>query len=327
MPLATTYTPAAPAAATGQGSAVSNYEDLSDTLTTLAPKLTPILALATKGKADSTFHEWTVDALEAPNTIGVREGQDITSFEDKRKKRARLGNYVSLLQRPYMMSTLQAAVKSVGGNSIATDQATALLELKRDIEALLASDNDRTVENGAGTPYGARGLGDWLDSAGPADVPVSYRTPAASILGAAPTEQTLNDQLGSIFTVTGDVSTLTLIAGVSLRKVIANITRTDNNASETVYHVNQDATSKKVTLSVMTFESDFGIINIVNGNPACMPAATRGYLLSGGKYGVNDLISIRAHALDNQGGGERGYVEWAGTLKMNHPQAHGKIAY
>ena len=34
-----------------------------------------------------------------------------------------------------------------------------------------------------------------------------------------------------------------------------------------------------------------------------------------------------ATRLENQGGGERGFIDVAGTLCVKHPQAHGKIAY
>ncbi len=61
MAISTTYNPNAPSATTGVGSAVSNREDLSNELAILAPEETPLLSLCSKGKATSTFHEWTLD--------------------------------------------------------------------------------------------------------------------------------------------------------------------------------------------------------------------------------------------------------------------------
>ena len=78
-----------------------------------------------------------------------------------------------------MVSDLQEAVDSVGPAKIAQAEAKAIRELKRDVEATTCWHSRRkAVENGAGTPNALRGLGDWLDSAGPADVPASFRTPA-----------------------------------------------------------------------------------------------------------------------------------------------------
>lgn len=327
MAISTTYNPNAPAAKTGQGAAIGNREDLSNELALLAPEETPLLSLCSKGKANSTFTEWNVDKLDAVSTAGISEGSDVTAFDDKFASRARLGNYVQIHRKPWLVSSLQNAVTTAAPANAAAAEAKAIRELKRNIEATICSDNDRTIEDGAGTPYGTRGLGDWLDSAGPTDVPADYRTPAASILGAAPTEITLNDVIGSIFSKNGEANSLTLIAGITLRKRIAEFTRTDNNASETVYNVMQDATAKRVTLSVQVFDSDFGIVNLVNGNPDCLPAATRGYLVNPKFLAYNTLIPMGSQRLENQGGGERGYIEAVGTLCVKHPQAHGKIAY
>ena len=328
MSISNTYQPNAPQARLGTGSAISNREDLSNELTLLAPEETPLLSLCAKGKASGTFSEWTADVLSAPSTAGISEGTDVTAFDDKFASRARLGNYTQIFRRDYIVSNLQQAVNSVGPANVAQAEAKSMRELKRDVEAAICSDNDRSVENGAGTPYALRGLGDWLDSAGPSDVPAAYRTPSASIQLSAPNETTFNDIIASIYTVNGEANNLTLIAGVALRKVISNFTRSSGTvASEAVYRVNQDATAKKVTHAVTVYESDFGIVNVINGNPSCMPAATRGYVVNPKYLGFNSLIPMGSTRLENQGGGERGFVDMVGTLVCKHPGAHGKIAY
>jgi hypothetical protein len=330
MPISNTYQPSAPTAKTGTGPAIGNREDLSDVLTILAPEETPILSLASKSKATSTFHEWVVDSLATPQTTGISEGTDITAFDDKFSGRARLGNYVQIFRRDYLVSNLQQAVTSVGPANVAQAEAKCMRELKRDAEAAICSNNDRSVEDGAGTPYALRGLGDWIDSAGPSDVPAAFRTPSASIETSSLIESKFNDILGSIFTRTGEMGNLTLVANVALRKVIANFTRNDGGASnDNIYNVNQDAVTKKITLSVSLFDSDFGLVRIINGNPACMPTATTnvGYVLDPKYLGFATLIPMGSTRLENQGGGERGYVDMAGTLVCRTPQAHGKIAY
>ena len=325
MPISTTFSPNAPAARTGQGSAISNREDLSNELTLLAPEETPLLSLCGKGTAKSTFSEWTADKLAAPSTAGISEGTDVNSFSDKFADRARLGNYVQIFRRDFLVSNLQQAVNSVGPANIAQAEAKSMRELKRDVEARICSSSDRTVEDGAGTPYALRGLGSWLSSSGPSDVPAAYRTPAASILGSAPTETTFNDVIASIFSVNGEANSLTLVANVALRKVISNFTRSSGAAaSEAVYTVNQNAESKKVTHSVQLYDSDFGIVKMINGNPDCMTGAS-GYLVNPSYLQFNTLIPMGATRLENQGGGERGFVDMTGTLVCKHPGAHGKI--
>ena len=331
MPISATYQPSAPAAKSGQGSAVSNREDLSNELAILAPEETPILSLCSKGRASATYTEWTVDSLASPVTTGVSEGSDVTSFSDKFADRARLGNYIQVMRRDYLVSNLQQAVTSVGPANIAQAEAKSMRELKRDIEATIASSNEMSVENGAGTPYGMRGFGTWVQATaqGTNPVPAAYRTPTGSILTSTVSETTFNGMIGSIFSRNGEMNSLTLVANTALRQVISGFTRAQPSSAGVTYHVNQDATSKTITLSVNLYDSDFGIVKIVNGNPACMPTATTnvGYVINPKYLGFNTLIPMGATRLENQGGGERGFIDVAGTLVCKHPQAHGKIAY
>jgi len=322
---------------TNTGSAVSNREDLTDVLSILAPEETPILSSLNKQKANATFVEWTVDSLADPLTAGIREGADVGTFTDKFAGRARLGNYVQKFRRDFQVSDLQEAVDSVGPAKIAQAEAKSIRELKRDIEATLASANDRAVEDGSTTAYALRGLGDWLDSAGPSDVPAGFRTPAASIYTAAEAgttefgEEALNDIITSIFEQTGSTNDLMLIADTGLRRVIADFARTSGSSDNSVRNVNFDGGSGQITLRVDMYESDHGMVSIVNGNPSCMPnfggstANSSGYLINPEYAGIHELIALGSTRLPNQGGGERGYVDCALTLGVYHPQAHGLI--
>ena len=318
---------------TNTGSGVSNREDLTDVLTILAPEETPILSSANKERASSTFVEWTVDSLSAPSTAGISEGADVTAFTDKFAGRARLGNRVQKFRRDYMVSDLQEAVDSVGPAKIAQAEAKAIRELKRDIEATIASANTQTVENGAGTANALGGLGDWIqNAAGSANVPAEFRTPAASVVDAGATldESELNGLITSIFTVTGSTDNLMLIADTTLRSDISDFARISAGATENIRAVNYDGNSGSIKLSVDLYQSDHGIVSIVNGNPDCMPtqagtAGMMGYLVNPEYYGIHELIPMGSTRLPNLGGGERGFVDCALTLGVYHPGAHGKI--
>jgi len=321
---------------TNPGSAVSNREDLTDVLTILAPEETPVLSSASKKKSSATFTEWTVDALAAPSTAGVDEGADVTTFTDQFAGRARLGNYVQKFRRDFRVSDLQEAVDSVGPAKVAQAEAKAIRELKRDVEATLIGTQDRSIEDGAGTPYGLRGLGDWIDSAGPADVPANFRTPAASIYDISTQgafgEAALNDMISSIYRETGSTNNLMLVADTGLRRTIADFARVSAGATENVRAVNYDGNKAEIKLSVELYQSDHGIVSIVNMNPDTAPATLAGgtdyndgYLINPEYYGVHELIPMGSSRLPNLGGGERGFCDCTLTLGVYHPQAHGKI--
>ena len=326
MSLSNTYDTTSP------GSAASNREDLSDVLTILAPEETPVLSSLPKIAATGTFHEWTVDSLSSPTTSGIAEGADVTTFTDQFSGRARLANNTQMFRRDYMVSNLQEAVDSVGPAKVAQAEAKAVRELKRDIEATLLSNNDLDTEDGAGSVYKLRGLGDWIDSAGPAAVPAGFRTPAGSIHATgAFTETAMNNIITSIYRVSGNTNSLTLVADTALRRIISDFARTGVDGSATnegVRTVNYNGESAKIKLSVELYQSDHGIVSVVNMNPDCAPdtaAKDTGYFVNPEYAGIAELIPMGSSRLPNQGGGERGYVDCALTLAVYHPGAHGKI--
>jgi hypothetical protein len=316
------------------GSAASNREDLTDVLTILAPEETPILSSANKQKASATKVEWTVDSLSAPSTAGIAEGADVTTFTDQFAGRARLGNRVQKFRRDYKVSDLQEAVDSVGPAKVAQAEAKAIRELKRDIEASLASANTQTTEDGAGAVNRLGGLGDWIqNAAGSANVPAAFQTPATSIADVtdgAFAETELNALISSIFKVTGTTNNLMLVADTALRQDISDFARIGGVSGDSVRSVNYGGESGTIKLSVDLYQSDHGIVSVVNANPDCMPvqagtAGMAGYLVNPEYYGVHELIPMGSSRLPNLGGGERGFVDCALTLGVYHPGAHGKI--
>tara|TARA_R100001015_G_C4630548_1_gene192248 strand:+ start:75 stop:1118 length:1044 start_codon:yes stop_codon:yes gene_type:complete len=346
MAISDTFDPSVGTPTSSQGPSVSNREDLTDVLTILAPEETPALSSANKQRATSTFVEWTVDSLSSPSTTGISEGADITSFTDQFANRARLGNYVQKFRRDYMVSDLQEAVDSVGPAKVAQAEAKAIRELKRDIEATILSDNEQQAETGA-QPYKLRGIGQWVESAAntgsagvPSNVATDYLPPAASIstAGASITEAQFNTIVRSIYRVNGEANNLVLIADTSLRKQIADFARfgVDGTAGNSdkmgVRSVNYDGMNSTIKLSVEVYQSDFGIVSIVNMNPETSPDTLaggadhdRGYMINPEYYGIHELIPMGSTRLPNMGGGERGFVDCALTLGVYAPAAHGKI--
>lgn len=331
MAISDTFNPALQPVTT-QGPSVSNREDLTDVLTILAPEETPALSSANKQKANATFVEWTVDGLADPSTAGISEGADVTSFTDQFASRARLGNYIQKFRRDFMVSDLQEAVDSVGPAKVAQAEAKAIRELKRDVEATILSDNDRQAETGA-APYKMRGLGKFLDGAN-ADIPAEYETPASSIdtNGSAITETEFNTVIRSIYRANGEANNLVLIADTSLRRQIADYARLGNQTTS-IRSVNYDGDNSTIKLSVEIYQSDFGIVSIVNMNPTTNPETVsgettnhdRGYMINPDYYGVHELIPMGSSRLPNMGGGERGFVDCALTLGVYAPAAHGII--
>jgi len=314
---------------TNPGSAASNREDLSNIITRVVPEQAPVYSMARKQSCTATFHEWTVDKLKTPSTLagGVSEGADVTSFSDQHEDRSRIGNYIQGFRDTWGVSRVQGKAAQAGGDPVALAKSKAVINVKRGIEYTICSTNDRQAETGAGSPYKLRALGDWIDSAGPPDVPADYRTPSGSaITGAATlTEAAFQDLVRSIFSASGEAAANTLVAGTTLRSRISGFSRIEGTDNKTkAYTVNENATSKTITYAVNYFTTDYGNLAIVNGNPDCLTVTT-GYVLNHDMYYVADYLPMQSSDLEDQGGGRRGLVECWLTLAVKNPRAFGKF--
>ena len=113
----------------------------------------------------------------------------------------------------------------------------------------------------------------------------------------------------------------------ALRRTISDFARVGVNNENRDFNHNGD--SGTIKLSVELYQSDHGIVSVINGNPDCMPTTDpvneTGYLLNPEYAGIHELIPLGSTRLPNLGGGERGYVDCSLTLGVYHPQAHGKI--
>ena len=314
---------------TNPGSAVSNFEDLSASVYRVVPEKTPITSLASRGKTTATFAEWTVDKLKTPSTManGVSEGADVSSFSDQYENRARIGNYIQVWRDDWMVSKLQQAAASAGPADVANAKAKAMINVKLGIEYQIASAGDRQQETGTGSPYKTRGLGDWIDSAGPSDVPSDYRTPSGSIEadGANLTEAELQTIVQGVFSASGEVSNNTMVCGTTIRNKISGFTRVEGATTARNYTVFDKGSEKKLTYAVTFFDTDYGMLTLMNGNPDCMIDANSAFILNSDFYELLDYIPMGATDLEDQGGGQRGYVDCAMALCVKNPRAFGKI--
>jgi hypothetical protein len=189
-------------------------------------------------------------------------------------------------------------------------------------------------ENGTNA-YKLRGLGKWIDSDAQSTnpVPTDYRTSGDSIHEDGDgdfSEDALNGLITSIYRQSGASESLTLVADTALRRKITDFARyapvSDSKAA--IRSVNYDGGSAEIKFSVELYQSDHGVVSVVNMNPDCAPDTTTkdtGYLLNPEYFGVAELIPMGSTRLPNLGAGERGYVDCALTSLVMHPQAHGKI--
>mgnify|MGYP001337256329 FL=1 len=307
-----------------------NREDLTDAISILEPESTPFISMMKKGRATGTFVEVQVDRLKTSTFNGVSEGEDVGSFSNQAEDRARIGNYVQKFRQTWKVSDIQQLVDTAG---VASEKANAegkcVRQIKRDIEGAFCSAQDRQAEAGSGTPYKTRGMLKWLGVGGqPSDVPAFAQNVANDTTGTQ-TETTFNSVLQELYTANGmPGGQLTLIAGPSLKQEISNFSRQLAAANGT-YVVNQDAESRKITLSVNVYEGDFGLVNIVPSTLINRTSgsetvdADAGLLIDPEYVAMHTLKAESSSELEDQGGGSRGYVDVIAALSCLSPVAHG----
>lgn len=141
----------------GTYAAVGNREDLAEFISMISPTKTPLMMLASKGKATGKTHEWQTDALATAVTTNAQiEGDVITGTAST--PTVRLANYCQISTKDAVVTGTQEKVLKAGRTSeMARQMAKRAAELKRDMESVLNS-NQRGVAGATGTARKLRGL-------------------------------------------------------------------------------------------------------------------------------------------------------------------------
>ena len=323
------------------GDTGGNREDLRNVLTVLEPEETPVVSSMKKGPGpNATFVEVLADTLDTVNRTGIPEGQDVTSFDNKATKRARFGNYIHISRRSFGVTDVQQLVDTAAVDSeYDYGKRKAVQELKRDIEAVVCGGQDRTSGD-QDTAWATRGLFDWIDSAGPSDVPSSFRTPAAQVHnGSVITEVGLNAILQSLFEVHGTKKSYMAVFSPELIELVDYFTRTENVASEYTgatsattgrFKVNDNNSSKTISMEVKTFNSSFGKLALIpsvflNTDANGTFDDDAGLILDQSLLELQTMDSLHTVDMTNEGGGKRGYCKAIYSLCCKSPRGLAKL--
>jgi len=328
------------------GPSKANREELADFISIIEPEVTPVTSAISKGSTKSVFTEWLCEDLSPAKVASTAEGSDSSSWFNKVENRARLGNYINISKREFGVSDVQQLVDQAGIDSeIDHAKSKSVRELKRDIEAVVCGAQDRST--GGSGAYASRGLYDWIDDSGPTDVPTMYRTATASIAdgnaggSSDMTEAQLNATLQSLFTDCGEKKTYMGVMSPTVVDIIDNFTRVES-ATTSRYKVNEAAGSKTINLEVKTFNSSFGIINMIPSvflggtnsgaeNAAAVDTlaftadADSGLILDTDLLELKFLDPMHTETFEDRGGGPRGHAKAVYTLVVKNPKANGKI--
>ena len=143
--------------------AIGQREDLSDVIYNISPTETPFMSSVGKSKATAVYHEWQTDSLASVNTSNYAVEGD-TASDATMSPTTRIGNRTQISQKTVKISgTLEAVNKAGRKSEKAYQLAKASAEIKRDMEAILLS-NQAAASGNSTVARKLGGLQTWLSS-------------------------------------------------------------------------------------------------------------------------------------------------------------------
>lgn len=195
--------------------ALGNREDLQDKIYMVSPEKTPVVSSIRRFTATQRLHEWQRDSLATPDKDNaVIEGDDRTGTA--LTATSRVANTVQLFDKVAVVSATQEKTKSAGrGSEMKYQISKKMVELKRDIEAMVLSDNVAVAGNST-TARKSAGLGAMVytnishGGAGATPAHTSGLATTAQTAGTnrAFTETLLKTVLQSTYTASGEFPSL-----------------------------------------------------------------------------------------------------------------------
>lgn len=300
-------------------------EDLIEKIYNTSPTETPVLSAIGRVTATNTFHEWQRDALANANKDNAQiDGDDVTL--DAQTATERVGNYMQIFAKKPGVSRRANIVKKAGrGSEMAYIKAKAMLEIKRDMEAMIVSANAAVapttsvagksgglgVQNNANTSHGAGGSTAAWTSGAPTVAP----TPGT---GRAFTETLLKTVVQSAYINSGEVPRM-VIMSPNHKGVFSGFAGIAVNR----YQVGKKEQGRIVG-GADVYMSDFGELEIV---PHYLMAGSTDVHLINSEYAeMAYLDGFRTEELGKTGDSERVLVTADCALAVRAPKAMAKIS-
>lgn len=307
--------------------AVGNREDLQDKIYMTSPEKTPIVSAIGRFTATQRLHEWQRDSLATPNKDNaVIEGDDRTGTS--LTATARVANTVQLFDKVAVVSSTQQKTKSAGrSNEMKYQISKSMVELKRDVEAMVLSNNP-AVQGNSTTARKSSGLGAMLYtniSSGAGGSTTAHTSGLASTAPVAGTnrafaETQLKTVMQSIYTNSGEMPSIISLTP-SHKAGFSAFTGIATNRKEV-------AKGKQATIvgGADVYMSDFGELTVVPNYVQATANANTAFILNPEYAGIAYLGGYKSEPLAKTGHTEKELVSVEACLVVTAETAHGKIA-
>jgi hypothetical protein len=304
-----------------------NREDLQDKIYMVSPEKTPVMSAGRRFKATAKVHEWQRDTLATPNKDNaVIEGDDRTGTA--LTATARVGNYTQLFDKVAVVTSTQEKNLSAGRSSEMKYQIAmkAIPEIKRDIEAMLIS-NNLAVAGNASTARKSAGIGRLIytnaSHGGAGATPAHTSGLATSALTAgtnrAFSETLLKTVLQGIYTNSGEQPSMVSLTPAH-KAVFSTFAGIAANRRETG---NKQA---MIIGGADVYQGDFGSLTIIPNYVQATANNDTVLVLNPEHYGVAFLQDFQTTPLAKTGHTNKEMVFAEVTAVVTSETAQGKVA-
>lgn len=294
----------------------------------VSPEKTPVMSAGRRFKATAKFHEWQRDTLAAPNKDNaVIEGDERTGTALVATER--VGNYMQLFDKVAVVTTSQKATKSAGRSDEMKYQIAtkAIPEIKRDIEAMILSDNPAVAGSAAAARKSA-GLGAMIYtniSSGAGGSTPSHTSGAATVAPTTGTNRAFSETL--LKTVLQNIATN---SGDQPSMVSVTPSHKSGFSAFAGIAVNRYQVPKGqqgvIVGGADIYVGDFGELTIVPNYVQATANSECAFILNPETYGVAFLQEFRTEPLAKTGHTDKEMVSAECCLVLTTEKANGKVA-
>ena len=304
-----------------------NREDLQDKIYMVSPEKTPIVSAIGRTTATNRLHEWQRDVLATPNKDNaVIEGDDRNGTA--LVPTDRVANTVQKFDKTVVVSSDQEKIKSAGRSSEMKYQvAKAMTELKRDMEAMVLSNNP-AVQGNSSTARKSSGLGAMIYSTALHGAGGSTTAHTTGLAAVAPTpgtaraftEALLKTAMQSIFTKSGEMPTIVSMTP-SHKTTFSGFAGIAANR----FNVGK---GKQGTIigGADVYVSDFGELTVVPSYVQATSAPNDVFILNPDAASLAYLNGFKSEPLAKTGHTTKELVSVDACLVVGAERAHGKIS-
>jgi hypothetical protein len=295
--------------------ATGNREDLTNLLSIISPKDTPLYdTLGGGNPLNGVNHEWQTDTLAAANADNAAlEGETFTP--GALTPTNRYGNYAVISLKQFRVTEIQEKVAKAGrGSEISYQKAKALAEIKNDFEAMLCTHGTAASAGAGSTTVPRRMSNVWFwtvkVTAHSGTSGINTGTSIATTLtGATITEVQFNDIVQNIWADGGRPNAV--YVNGSLKRLVTGWGTSTSRVHEG---------GKKITNVVDVYEGDFTTLELKKERQI---ASSLGMILQESMWKKSVMIPIGEVEIARTGLAENKMLRQVWTIEARNPTANG----